>query len=213
MGSWFFVGVILLNIELEYDRPEREYCGKCRRCIQACPTGAIIAPYVLDARRCISYLTIELRNAIPRSLRPLLGNRIFGCDDCQEACPWNRFAVAASDREFRMKDGVLDPDLMAWARITEGDFRSRFNNSPILRATRNGFVRNVMVALGNSGRREAVPVLESALNEDAPLVRAHAAWALGRIATSRTRRALEVARRNEKMGAVLDEITMALEGN
>ena len=213
LGSWFFIGVILLNIELEYDRREKDYCGKCRRCIQACPTGAIVAPYVLDARRCISYLTIELRSEIPRSLRPLMGNRIFGCDDCQEACPWNRFAVAASDREFNVKKENLKPDLMDLACITDEEFRRRFKNSAIVRATRNGFVRNVVVALGNSGKSEAVPVLESALKDDSPLVRAHAAWALGRIASSRARRALESARSNEGIAAVLDEIAMALEAS
>ena len=212
LGSWFFIGVILLNIELANDRREKDYCGKCDRCIRACPTGAIIAPYVLDARRCISYLTIELRNPIPRSLRPLIGNRIFGCDDCQESCPWNRFAAATADDEFYPNEKSRMPDLMGLARITTGEFKSRFKNSPILRATRNGFVRNVVVALGNSGKSEAVSVLEEALKDNSPLVRAHAAWALGRIASPQARRMLESSRTKEGSEAVLNEIAMALQG-
>ncbi len=213
LGSWFFIGVILLNLELEYNRPERDYCGKCSRCIAACPTGAIIAPYVLDARRCISYLTIELRSTIPRSLRPLIGNRIFGCDDCQEVCPWNRFAVSTADKEFHVNEEILTPNLMALARITDSEFKSRFKTSPILRATRNGFVRNAVVALGNSGESKAVPVLEEALNDGSPLVRAHAAWALGQIATPLADRKLKLAHAKEKTAMVLDEIVMALERN
>lgn len=211
LGSWFFIGVILLNLELEYDRQERDYCGTCSRCIQACPTRAIIAPYVLDARRCISYLTIEQRRVIPRSLRPLMGNRIFGCDDCQEVCPWNRFAVATANEEFHVNKGNLTPDLIALARITDREFKERFQNSPILRATRNGFVRNVVIALGNSGKVEAVPILEEALQDDSELVRAHAAWALGRIATPHALGVLESARLKEGIAMVLDEIVVALE--
>ncbi len=210
MGSWFFIGVILLNIELEYDRPERDYCGKCDRCIRTCPTGAIIAPYVLDARRCISYLTIELRNSIPQSLRPLIGNRIFGCDDCQEVCPWNRFAAANTSKEFYPNEGILMPDLAPLARITPEEFKKRFKSSPVLRATRDGFVRNVAIALGNSGKDQAVPVLEEALKDESPLVRAHAAWALGRIATPRARHTLESAQTKEDTKSVLNEITLAL---
>jgi len=180
-GSWFFIGVILLNLELEYDAPEKNYCGKCRRCIDACPTGAIIAPYVLDARRCISYLTIELRGPIPVSLRSLIGNRIYGCDDCQEVCPWNRFAVKTRQTEFYPVQGRLNPDLMPLIRLTEEEFHRRFSGSPILRATRDGFVRNVVVALGNSGSREALPALKKALQDPSPLVRDHAEWALNQI--------------------------------
>ncbi len=177
-GSWFFIGIILLNVDLEYDAPERDYCGNCRRCISACPTGAIIAPYVLDARLCISYLTIELRGPIPIQLRPLIGDRIFGCDDCQEVCPWNRFAVKTSEDYFHPRKGNLMPDLLSLVRITPGEFKLRFENSPVLRATRDGLVRNVTVALGNSGKAEAIPALKQALQDSSPLVRTHAEWAL-----------------------------------
>ncbi len=180
-GSWFFIGVILLNIELDYDKPGKDYCGKCNRCMQICPTGAIVSPYMLDARLCISYLTIELRGPIPANLRPLIGNRIYGCDACQEVCPWNRFAVNTPEKAFRPRQENLAPELLPLARITPAEFGSRFANSPVLRATRDGFVRNVMVALGNSGRSEAVPVLKEALRDPSPLVREHAEWALGQI--------------------------------
>jgi epoxyqueuosine reductase len=210
LGSWFFIGVVLLNIELEYDHQEKDYCGICSRCIEACPTQAIVAPYVLDARRCISYLTIESRRAIPRALRPLMGNRIFGCDDCQEVCPWNRFAIAVPDKEFHVDERNQMPNLLALARISDEEFKNRYKNSPILRATRKGFVRNVAVALGNSGSSEAIPVLGETLKDDSALVRAHAAWALGRIATSGARRMLESARTREKTASVLDEIVSAL---
>jgi epoxyqueuosine reductase len=180
-GSWFFIGVILLNIELEYDTPERDYCGKCSRCITACPTGAIATPYILDARRCISYLTIELRGPIPIDLRPLIGNRIFGCDDCQEVCPWNRFAIGSSERGFAPMRENMRPDLLPLVHITVEEFKRRFADSPILRATRDGLVRNVVVALGNSGSAEAVPALKEALQDSSSLVREHAKWALEQI--------------------------------
>jgi epoxyqueuosine reductase len=210
-GSWFFLGVILLDIELECDPKEKDFCGSCTRCIRACPTRAIVAPYVVDARLCISYLTIELRGAIPRRLRPLLGNRIFGCDDCQEVCPWNRFAIATPEKGFSPREGNLMPDLRTLVRLTPEEFGDRFKGSPILRATRDGFVRNVVVALGNSSKSEAVPALEEALQDASPLVRAHAAWALGRIASPSARRILRSIRAKETDASVLEEIIGALE--
>jgi epoxyqueuosine reductase len=210
LGSWFFVGVILLDIELEYDSKTKDFCGKCQRCLESCPTGAIVAPYVLDARRCISYLTIEFRGVIPRSLRPQLGNRIFGCDACQEVCPWNRFAIETPAREFYAMKETLMPDLTALVDISQDEFRQWFKNSPIRRATRDGFVRNVAVALGNTGRSEAVPPLERALQDASPLVRAHAAWALGRIKEEAAFRILESALSKEKNPVVLEEINLAL---
>jgi len=149
MGSWFFSGVIILNLELDYDPAEKDYCGTCVRCMTACPTGAIAAPRVVDARLCISYLTIELRGFIPRSLRSLIGNRIFGCDDCLEVCPWNRFARISPEKDFSPRPGNLMPELMPLSALTPEEFQHRFHGTPVRRATRDGFVRNVVVALGN----------------------------------------------------------------
>jgi epoxyqueuosine reductase len=210
-GSWFFIGVLLLTAELEYDEEGRNYCGRCTRCIRACPTGAIVAPYVLDARLCISYLTIEFRGIIPRFLRPLMGNRIYGCDDCQEVCPWNRFAAATTEKAFLPNEANLMPDLGSLASISTEEFQKRFKNSPILRTTRDGFVRNAVIALGNSHHKEAIPSLAGALLDTSPLVRAHAAWALGEIPVPQSRQILESARIRELNPSVLKEIRLALE--
>jgi epoxyqueuosine reductase len=209
-GSWFFIGILLLNLELACDSKSRDFCGKCVRCMKACPTGALVAPYVLDARLCISYLTIELRGLIPRHLRPLIGNRVFGCDDCQEVCPWSRFAVWTTEKEFMPGDGNAMPDLLALIRMTPREFKERFRASPVWRATRDGLVRNVAVALGNSGRNEAVPALEEALRDASPLVRIHAAWALGQIGSGQACRSLNAARSRESDPSVLEEINLAL---
>jgi epoxyqueuosine reductase len=161
----------------------------------------------VDARLCISYLTIELRGPIPRPLRPLMGNRIFGCDDCQEVCPWNRFAVQTREAGFNPRAGNLMPDLLSLSSITQAEFEERFKNSPIRRAKRDGFVRNVMVALGNSRSPEALPALERAIQDPSALVRAHAAWALKQIPGPAARRVLERARLAERDPAVLEEMT------
>ena len=209
-GSWFFIGILLLDITLEYDVPEEDYCGTCTRCITACPTGAIVAPYVVDARLCVSYLTIELRGAVPRGLRPLMGNRIFGCDDCQEVCPWNRFASKTDEKEYYPLRGNLMPELARLVDLTPREFESRFAASAIRRATRDGFVRNVAVALGNARRPEAIPPLSRALHDASPLVRSHAAWALGQIAAGEALTLLEKARASEPDPQVIEEITLAL---
>jgi epoxyqueuosine reductase len=209
-GSWFFLGAILLNLEMEYDKAEKDFCGTCSRCMDACPTGAIVAPYVVDARLCISYLTIELRGPIARHLRPLIGNRIFGCDDCQEVCPWNRFAVRSPEKELWPREGNLEPELASLAGMTEAEFLERFRDSPVRRARREGLVRNAVVALGNSRSPGAVPALRRALADASPVVRGHAAWALGRIAAPAAVSALERARTLERDPHVLEEIDAAL---
>ncbi len=183
LGSWFVLGEVLLDFDVEPDAPlAHERCGTCERCLDACPTRAIVAPYQVDARLCISYLTIERRGPIPRELRPLVGDWIFGCDVCQEVCPWNRFAPPA--REARLHARTLDGwTLERFLALDEPAFRNLFATSPIRRADREGFLRNVCVALGNRGDAAAAPVLARTLERDhAPLVRGHAAWALGRLA-------------------------------
>ena len=189
--SYFFVGEVLLDVELEYDAPfARDHCGTCRRCLDACPTGALLgrdptgAP-VMDARRCISYLTIELKGPIPRELRPLIGNRVYGCDICQEVCPFNRkFAAPTTEPAFAPRPGVDGSELTELMALTPEEFAKRFRRSPVKRAKRRGLLRNVAVALGNWGSPRAVPALERGLLDPEPLVRGHAAWALGAIASA-----------------------------
>jgi len=209
-GSWFFLGELFLNIELVYDRPIRDRCGKCDLCLKACPTGAFVGPYVLDARRCISYLTIELKGVIPYHLRPLMGNHVFGCDICQEVCPYNVRATETSEAGFYPRQGLYAPELMPLLSLTEEQFRSRFRGSPILRAKRRGFLRNVAVALGNLKSREAVPALITALEDHEPLVRQHVAWALGRIATPESLDALRRRLEVESDAEVREEIEEAI---
>ncbi len=186
LGSGFLLGEVLIDRELEPDAPlAHEHCGTCTRCIQACPTLAIVAPYQVDARRCISYLTIEHKGAIPRELRRAVGDWIFGCDLCQDACPWNRFAPPA--REARLHARALEGwSLERFLELDESTFRTLFADSPIRRADRAGFVRNVCVALGNRRQQGAIaPLLRRLAEDEAPVVRGHAAWALGEIATDR----------------------------
>jgi epoxyqueuosine reductase len=204
-GSWFFIGVILTDAQLECDNRERDFCGTCARCIAACPTGAIVAPYVVDARLCISYLTIEWRGKVPRSLRSLIGNRIFGCDDCQDVCPWNRFARRSPESAFHAGPGNLDPELVSLVHLAPDEFNRRFRRSPVLRVKRDGFVRNVVIALGNSRSPAAVQPLSNALGDESALVRAHAVWALRQIGTPEASLALEQRRRIETDPSVLEE--------
>ncbi len=188
-GSYFFLAEILLGIELEPDPPfPTDHCGTCTRCIQACPTGAILPGRTLDARRCISYLTIENKGAIPEDLRPQIGNWIFGCDLCQIVCPWNRFAAPEGDPAFRPQDesglpgaGSAATDLIATLALSPDDFRQRFRRSPLRRARRSGLLRNVAVTLGNLGDPRALPALEQAAGDPEPLVRQHAEWARQRL--------------------------------
>ncbi|NLF10646.1 MAG: tRNA epoxyqueuosine(34) reductase QueG [Anaerolineaceae bacterium] len=214
LGSWFFLGELLLGMELEplqEPAPAAGTCGRCTRCLDACPTGALVAPYTLDARRCISYLTIELKGPIPRGLRPLMGNRIFGCDICQEVCPWNRrFARPTREAAFRPDREVVAPRLLDLLALDDEGFRRRFAGSPVKRAKRRGLLRNAAVAAGNWGDPSAVPILAALLGDHEALIRGHAAWALGRIATPAARRALEQRRPGEAEDWVRAEIEIAL---
>jgi len=210
LGNWVFLGAVITTLELEPDAPVAPHCGCCARCLDACPTGAFVGPYVLDARRCISYLTIELKGAIPRELRPLIGRRVFGCDDCLAVCPWNRFALPTGDPAFRPLPEIEHADLVDWMGLSEEEFRRRFRGTPILRAKRCGFLRNAAVALGNTKDLRAAPALVRALNDPEPLVRGHAAWALGQIGGEAARNALQRARQNETAAEVIEELNAAL---
>jgi epoxyqueuosine reductase len=211
-GSWVLLGELLLDTWLPPDAPLRTHCGSCTRCLPACPTGALIAPGVLDNDRCISYLTIELRGPIPRELRPLIGNWVFGCDLCQEVCPVNRNRAPANHLEFTPRTAVgSSPALIPLLAITEEEFRTLFKGSPIRRAKWAGFRRNVCVALGNSGDPAAVPALIAALSMEPALVRGHAAWALGRLGGPAAAAALAARAAVEPNASVLEEITLALE--
>lgn len=180
-GSWFFLGEIYTDLPLPSDTAATAHCGTCRRCIDICPTGAIVAPYTLDARRCISYLTIELRGAIPEELRPLIGNRIFGCDDCQLICPWNKFAQSTREEDFAARHGLEHVRLVELFAWTEQDFLERTAGMAIRRTGYEGWSRNIAVALGNAPTSaEIIASLETRANDSSALVREHVAWALAR---------------------------------
>jgi epoxyqueuosine reductase len=180
-GNWIFLAEILTTLELEPDAPETNHCGKCARCIAACPTAAITAPFQLDARRCISYLTIELKGSIPEEFRPAIGNRIYGCDDCLAVCPWNKFAREGQLMKSHVRTDLGQPDLIELLALDGPAFKARFAGSPILRTKRRGLLRNVCVALGNVGDATALPALERASRDVEPLVAEHARWAIERI--------------------------------
>ena len=210
-GSWYFLAEVLVSVALESDTPDlRGSCGTCTRCIEACPTDAIIEPNLLDSRLCISYLTIELKESIPKALRPKIGNLIFGCDICQEVCPWNSKAVPTIEPAFQPRDGNLAPKLLSLVDMTQQEFSRRFKRSPVKRAKRRGFLRNVLVAIGNWRAQRAVPVLEGALADHEPLVRGHAAWALGRIGGETAKRILQTRLTVETDQDVITEIQDAL---
>ena len=182
LGNWIFLAEILTTLELPPDAPEKNHCGHCTRCISACPTNAITAPFELDARKCISYLTIELKGAIPIEFRKAIGNRIYGCDDCLAACPWNKFARAGNLMKPHARTDLAAPDLMELLQLDDAGFKARFAGTPMLRTKRRGLLRNVCVALGNVGDTTALPALEKAAHDKEPLIVEHARWALAEIA-------------------------------
>ncbi len=208
-GSWVFLAALMTDLEMEPDDPLKRSCGECVRCIPACPTGAIVAPYVIDARRCISYLTIECRGPIPRHLRPLMGDWVFGCDVCQEVCPVNN-GVAVATMPVLKRTGFSVLELVPLLSMTQQEFSARFRHTPIKRAKMVGLKRNACVALGNIGDPRAVPALGKALMENEPLVRGHAAWALGRIGGQEAIRLLEQALECEASAEVREEIEAAM---
>ncbi|MCY4651738.1 MAG: tRNA epoxyqueuosine(34) reductase QueG [Dehalococcoidia bacterium] len=210
-GSWVFLAQVVTDLDLKPDPPLKKTCGECIRCIPACPTDAIVAPYVIDNRKCISFLTIELRGPIPREMRPMMGDWVFGCDICQEVCPVNRKAILSGEPDFDKRHDFDAPELIPLLDLDDATFRKRFEGSPIRRAKREGLQRNVCVALGNIGDPVAVPALAAALNSDSQLVRSHAAWALGKIGGDEARVALERALEDEEDEGVREEIVSALE--
>ena len=177
-GSWLFLGAVLTTLDLPPDGAETDHCGNCRQCLDACPTNAFTGPYRIDARRCISYLTIEHKGHIAREFRAAMGNRIYGCDDCLAACPWNKFAKTAREARFHAREELREPDLAGLSRLDDQEFRAQFRGSPIKRTGRNRFVRNVLIAIGNSADANLVPDAERLLGDASPLVRAMAVWAL-----------------------------------
>lgn len=182
LGNWFFIGSVFTTLDIATDPRETDHCGSCRSCLDACPTDAFPAPYQLDARRCISYLTIEHHGPVDVELRPLLGNRIYGCDDCLAACPWNKFAVEAREIRYRARHDLIAPDLIELAGLDDAAFRAKFSGSPIKRIGRNRFVRNVLYAIGNSNSPAGLGVAQDLAHDPDPTVRDAALWAIKRLA-------------------------------
>jgi epoxyqueuosine reductase len=185
-GSWLFLGSVFTTLEIAPDEREEDHCGACRRCLDVCPTNAFTAPYQIDARRCISYLTIEHKGHIPREFREPIGNRIYGCDDCLSVCPWNKFASVAREARFHARAELAQPRLADLVHLTDADFRALFRGSPIKRIGRDRFVRNVLIAVGNSGDPSLAIEAERLLKDESPVVRAMAVWALARLDRGRT---------------------------
>jgi epoxyqueuosine reductase len=204
-GSWLFLGLILTDLELPADAPQTDHCGQCRACLDICPTDAFPAPYRLDARRCISYLTIEHAGPVDRALRPLMGNRIYGCDDCLAVCPWNKFASAACEAKFVARADLEDPPLAMLAALDDPGFRALFSGSPVKRIGRNRFVRNVLIAIGNSAGKQLAKDATPHLGDPDPVVRGAAVWALQRLLPDHEFAAL----RDERMPGETDETVLA----
>ena len=206
IGSYYFISEILVDVALEDSEPSLDKCGTCSSCIDICPTKAIVAPYILDARKCISYLTIELKGVIPIEFRKAMGNHIYGCDDCQIVCPWNSFAVKADEESFRAQDGSFQ--LIELIRLNDEGFRKRFKKSPVKRTKRRGLLRNVAVALGNSGNLSAVDPLIDALSDHEPLIRAHVVWALGELIGKKALPILNKTLTNKEEDIVKNEVNL-----
>jgi epoxyqueuosine reductase len=187
-GSWLFLGAIFTTLELPTDTLGEDACGSCSACLDVCPTDAFPAPYKLDARRCISYLTIEHKGPIPRDLRERMGNRIFGCDDCLAVCPWNKFAQVGREAKLAAREALRAPSLAELARLDDAQFRTLFSKSPVKRTGRDRFIRNVLIAIGNSADASLAPEAERLLNDASPLVRGAAVWALGKLNKETLRR-------------------------
>ena len=203
LGSWFFIGAILTTAELPQDEPDADHCGSCQACLDICPTKAFPAPYQLDARRCISYLTIEHKGHIAREFRSAMGNRIYGCDDCLAVCPWNKFAQAASEVKLKAREDLVAPPLAYFLKLDDAAFRAKFSGSPIKRTGRDRFLRNVLIAAGNSGDVTLVPVVEDLLKDRSPLVRAMAVWALSRLCSGERFENLKSKHFQEEMDEVV----------
>ena len=208
-GSWLFLGSIFTTLELPADTPEPESCGSCQACLDICPTAAFPAPFQLDARRCISYLTIEHKGPIPRELRPLIGNRIYGCDDCLAVCPWNKFAQQGREAKLAARETLRAPKLAELARLDDAQFRTLFAKTAVKRAGRDRFVHNVLIAIGNSGDASLATEAESRLSDDSALVRGAAVWALGRLLPRDKFMAL-AKQHDEKDASVAEEWAAAL---
>ena len=211
-GSWLFLGEVITDAELEFDAPAADRCGACTRCIDACPTEAIVEPYVLDARKCVSYLTIELKGNIPRELREGVENNVFGCDVCQDVCPWNRDALFTLGENFLPRRGLVAPELGRLMELSQEDFSEVFRKSPVKRAKRRGFVRNVLVAVGNSGNKKYIEYVRALLGDEEPLVRAHAVWALWKLEGRECLRELAGLLETETDSGVVEEIRFAMDG-
>jgi epoxyqueuosine reductase len=211
-GSWLFLGALFTTLELSADAGEVDHCGTCRQCLDACPTAAFPAPYRIDARRCISYLTIEHKGPIPRELRPLMGNRIYGCDDCLAVCPWNKFAQAGREAKLAARDALNAPALDQLAQLDDAGFRKLFARTAVKRTGRDRFVRNVLIAIGNSGMSALAAHAERLLDDPAPVVRGAAVWAAARLLPAAQFAALAERRDAENDPGVREEWTVALEG-
>jgi epoxyqueuosine reductase len=210
LGSWLFLGALFTTLDLPVDASERDHCGQCRACLEICPTAAFPAPYRLDARRCISYLTIEHKGQIPRVLRPLMGNRIYGCDDCLAVCPWNKFARAGREAKLAAREALRAPRLAELVRLDDAAFRALFAKSPVKRIGRARFVRNVLIAIGNSGDASLAEPAERRIDDESPLVRGAAIWALGRLDRVRLEACAKTRRTGESDPELIAEWAAAL---